>query len=81
MISYWTMRGYSDPEGQFESGEIVCAIEQSEDGCRLLLEHNGEIQLHGRIPPTSANVPKHERPIFSKENRPIFLISGRGDWI
>jgi hypothetical protein len=34
------------------AGEIVCAIEQSEDGYRLLLEHNGEIQLHeshGRI--------------------------------
>ena len=46
----WTLRGYSDPEG--EGGEIVCAIEQSEDGYRLLLEHNGEIQLHeshGRI--------------------------------
>jgi hypothetical protein len=25
---------------------IVCAIEQSEDGYRLLLEHNGEIEMH-----------------------------------
>jgi len=42
----WTLRGYSDPEGEFETGEIVCAIARSEDGYRLLLEHNGEIQLH-----------------------------------
>ena len=40
----WTLRGYFDPT--FEGGEIACAIEQSEDGYRLLLEHNGEIQLH-----------------------------------
>lgn len=48
----WTLRGYSDPEGEFEGGEIVCAIERSEDGYRLLVEHNGEIQIHeshGRI--------------------------------
>jgi hypothetical protein len=48
----WTLRGYSDPEGEMEGGEIVCAIERSEDGYRLLLEHDGETQLHeshGRI--------------------------------
>src|SRR6476659_10078373 len=48
----WTLRGCSNPEGEFEGDEIVCAIEQSEDGYRLLLEHDGEIQLHeshGRI--------------------------------
>lgn len=46
-----TLRGYSDPEGEFETGEIVCAIERSEDGYRLLLEYN-RIHLHeshGRI--------------------------------
>jgi hypothetical protein len=47
-----TLRGYSDPEGELEGGEIVCAIERSEDGYHLPLEHNGEIQLqenHGRL--------------------------------
>ena len=37
--------GHSDPEGEFKGGEIVCAIERSEDGYRFLVEHNGEIQL------------------------------------
>ena len=41
----WTLSGYSDPEGEFTSGEIVCSIERSEDGYRLLVEHDGEIQL------------------------------------
>ena len=42
----WTLRGYSDPEGEFENGEIVCVIERCEDGYRLLLQHNGQVQLH-----------------------------------
>ena len=42
----WTLRGYSDPEGEFPSGEVVCAVERSEDGYRLLVEHDGEIRLH-----------------------------------
>ena len=42
----WTLRGYSDPEGDFESVEVVCSIERSEDGYRLLVEHDGEIQIH-----------------------------------
>lgn len=42
----WTLRGYSDPEGKFEGGEITCAIERAEDGYRLLVEHDGEIQVH-----------------------------------
>jgi hypothetical protein len=42
----WTLRGYSDPEGEFGGAEIVCSIERSEDGYRLLVEHDGEIQIH-----------------------------------
>jgi hypothetical protein len=41
-----TLYGYSDSEGEIEGGELVCAIERSEDGYRLLVEHNGEIQIH-----------------------------------
>lgn len=44
MPTLWTLRGYFDPTS--EGSEIVCAIEQSEDGYRLLLEHNGDIELH-----------------------------------
>ena len=46
----WTLRNYFDPT--FGGGAMICAIERSEDGYRLLLEHNGDIQLHeshGRI--------------------------------
>jgi hypothetical protein len=42
----WTLRGYSDPEGEFEAGEIVCSIERSEGGYRLLVEHDGELQIY-----------------------------------
>jgi hypothetical protein len=42
----WRLHGYSDPEGEFSGGEITCSIEKSEDGYRLLVEHDGEIQLH-----------------------------------
>lgn len=42
----WTLRGDSDPEDTFEGGEVTCAIERAEDGYRLLVEHNGEIELH-----------------------------------
>ncbi|OFV95844.1 MAG: hypothetical protein A3H28_08910 [Acidobacteria bacterium RIFCSPLOWO2_02_FULL_61_28] len=42
----WTLRGYADPEGEFEGGEVECAIERSEDGYRLVVAHDGEIQTH-----------------------------------
>ena len=48
----WRLRGYSDPEGEWEGGEVECAIEMSEDGYRLTVTHNGEIQsdqYHARI--------------------------------
>ena len=45
-VILWTLCGYVDPEGEFARGEIVCAIERSEDGYRLLVQHDGEIQLH-----------------------------------
>jgi hypothetical protein len=48
----WRLRGYSDPEGEFSGGEMTCSIEKSEDGYRLLVDHDGEIPLHeshGRI--------------------------------
>jgi sulfur transfer complex TusBCD TusB component (DsrH family) len=48
----WSMRGYTDPDGEFEGGEMACAIEQAEDGYRLLVFHDGEIQTeesHGSI--------------------------------
>jgi hypothetical protein len=51
-VTLWRLRGYSDPEGEFQGGEIICAIEKSEDGYPLLVEHDGEIQIHeshGRI--------------------------------
>jgi len=48
----WCMRGYTDPEGEFEGGEMACVIEHAEDGYRLLVLHDGEIQAeesHGSI--------------------------------
>ena len=48
----WHMRGYTDPDGAFEGGEMACAIEQAEDGYRLVVFHDGEIQTeesHGSI--------------------------------
>jgi hypothetical protein len=45
-------RGYSDPEGEFSGGEMTCSIEKFQDGYHLLIEHDGEIQVHeshGRI--------------------------------
>ena len=35
----WCLRGYTDPEGEFEGGEVECAIEHAEDGYRLLVSH------------------------------------------
>ena len=42
----WRLRGFSDPEGEYEGGEVECAIERSEDGYRLLVLHDDEIQTH-----------------------------------
>ena len=42
----WCLRGYTDPEGEFEGGEVECAIERAEDGYRLLVARDGEIQVH-----------------------------------
>ena len=42
----WCLRGYTDPEGEFEGGEVECVIERAEDGYRLLVPHDGEIQVH-----------------------------------
>ena len=42
----WRLCGYTDPEGEIEAGEVVCSIERAEDGYRLLIEHDGEIQTH-----------------------------------
>ena len=44
----WCLRGYTDPEGEFEGGEVECAIECAEDGYRLLVSHDGEIQVDER---------------------------------
>ena len=41
----WCLRGYADPEGEFEGGEVECAIERAEDGYRLLVSHDSEIQM------------------------------------
>jgi hypothetical protein len=38
----WRLRGYADPEGDFSGGEMTCSIEKSEDGHRLLVEHDGK---------------------------------------
>ena len=48
----WHMRGYTDPDGEFEGGEMACAIDQAEDGYRLVVFHDGKIQAeesHGSI--------------------------------
>jgi len=37
---------YSDPEGEFSGVDLTCSIERSQDGYRVLVEHDGEIQLH-----------------------------------
>ena len=42
----WYLRGRTDSEGEFKGGEVKCAIELAEDGYRLLVAHNGEIQVH-----------------------------------
>ena len=42
----WRLRGYADLEGEFAGGEVECAIEPSEDGYRLLVAQDGQIQLH-----------------------------------
>ncbi len=42
----WRLRGYADPDGEFAGGEVTCAIERAEDGYRLLVAHDGEIQIH-----------------------------------
>lgn len=42
----WRLRGYSDPEGEFEAGEVECAIERAEEGYRLLVVRSGEVQVH-----------------------------------
>ncbi len=48
----WCLRGYTDPEGEFEGGEVECAIERAEDGYRLLVSHDGDVQVnesHGSL--------------------------------
>ena len=52
----WILRGYSDPEGEFAADEIVCSIERLEDGYRLLVEHHGEVQIHGHLAPGEKRV-------------------------
>ena len=39
----WRLRGYSDPEGEWEGGVAECALERAEDGYRFLVTNNGEI--------------------------------------
>ncbi len=48
----WHMRGYTDPDGEFEGGEMSCAIEHAEGGYRFVVWHDDEIQteeIHGSI--------------------------------
>jgi len=42
----WRLRGYTDPGGEFQGGEVECSLERSEDGYRLLVAHDGEFQVH-----------------------------------
>ena len=44
----WRLRGFSDPDGEWEGGETECAIERSEDGYRLRVVHGGQIQADER---------------------------------
>lgn len=39
----WRLRGYRDPEGEWEGGVAECALERTEDGYRLFVTNNGEI--------------------------------------
>lgn len=44
------MRGYTDPDGEFEGGEMTCAVEHTEGGYRFIVWHDDEIQteeIHG----------------------------------
>lgn len=46
----WQMRGYTDLDGQFEGGEMSCAVEHAEGGYRFVVWHDGEIEteeIHG----------------------------------
>lgn len=46
----WHMRGYTDPDGEFEGGEMTCAIEHAEGGYRFIVWHDGETlteEIHG----------------------------------
>ena len=40
----WRLRGYSDPECEFQGGDVVCSVERTSEGYRLLVEHAGQIQ-------------------------------------
>ena len=46
----WRLCGYSDPKGEWEGGVVECAIERAEDGYRLLVLHDGEIQTQESHP-------------------------------
>jgi hypothetical protein len=35
----WRLHGYPDPEGEYVRSEVVCSIERSTSGYRLLVEH------------------------------------------
>ena len=44
----WRLRGYSDPDGEYEGGVAECAIERAADGYRLLVVHCGNVQADER---------------------------------
>lgn len=61
----WRLRGYADPEGEFEGGEVVCSLEKLRVGYRLLVEHAGRIETDESHPSidtarTKANAVKRQ---------------------
>lgn len=44
----WRLRGYTDPDGEYEGGVTECAIERAADGYRLLVVHDGNVQADER---------------------------------
>jgi hypothetical protein len=51
------LRGYVDPEGEFGGRETVCSIIEIEEGCRLVIEHGGVVEMDAVHPSVAAAMP------------------------
>jgi hypothetical protein len=44
-VILWRLQGYSDPEDEYASSQVVCSIERMTAGYRLLVEHRSTVQM------------------------------------